>query len=715
MSLKNINFNAKSLTGVNIKKKNNGLKSKTPGAKFKNKKNLQKNDNNDDFFKMMKSQRSNRGTNDIDNCKALIRTMNNFYSYISLNHNEEYENNLLSEISWVIFHKKYKKNTLIKKPGEKNELFYLLMTGKVQKVSLVFKREKITLEEYLIYLLKMKLIKENEILKKCKQLNKSIMNINYNNIEYFCENNPKYNYLDLLQKAIDDVIKLGFDLSNLNNQYEENMEIPSIKSYLMIGKIQKDLKRHISKGPTIYLYIPRYELSSVLSKGDYFGFLNRDIVTEYSSYICIEDCDIGYINRNKIGESSIFEQIDLIFSEYFSQNKNKYCLFKEIDIDIFKNQYSPFLNYMNFKKGDKIFLQGSLNEGVYLIKDGEIKIKSCIKSKDLDRLILKLIWSLKGFNEYVPPSEFNNIINENNNKKKCLNDTISYEDDEKIIDFEILKEGDIFGLNELYNYDNSIYNFSAECITKEVNLFFINKKNFNIILSKEKNLYNLVIDKVELNIKFLIGTIKNFKKKLTIEANLKSENSMIGIYNKAVNKKPITHKNLMRNFISISWNQSNEKINLTKDTEDNIPSIKRKYNDNKSTINLTLNNENNINLREKLLKNEIVKSQDKNICNKIFNINNRYNNSNNLVSSNIFKFFTILKPNYYENFMKENKLIKSNTYNSLIYKNHKNKCKYNKTIPNKIQKKDRNIFIFDRTKENKKDIFPPLRLDINKK
>lgn len=156
---------------------------------------------------------------------------------MSLNGDNDSTEQLLSEIAWIIFHKKYKKNTLMKKPGEKNEYFYLIMTGKIQKVTIVFKKEKITLEEYLIFLLKMKLINEYELLRKCRQINKSILDINYNNIEYFCDKNPKYNYQDLLEKATKEVTNLGFDPKKIH--IDENMDIPSIQNYLAVGEIKK--------------------------------------------------------------------------------------------------------------------------------------------------------------------------------------------------------------------------------------------------------------------------------------------------------------------------------------------------------------------------------------------------------------------------------------------------------------------------------------------
>ena len=708
MSNKKISFNIKSLKvedNKNITKKKSSLfRSKTLGAQFKSTKLLTKNINIQKCFQTMKTQRSNRGIIEIENCKKLLKTFNSFYSYISLNNNEEERDHLLSEIAWVIFHKKLKKNTLIKKPGEKKEFFYILMTGKIQKVSIIFKREKITLKEYIIYLLKMKLIKEYELLKKCRQLNKSIMNIHYENIEYFCEKNPKYNYIDLLKIATNEIVNLGFDLKKLNH-HEEFIDIPSIQNYLDVGKIKKDIKSQENKGPTIYLYIPKYELSCTLSKGDFFGFLNKDIFNEYSSYICLEDCDLGFINKSKIFESSIFEQVDSTLSKFFSTNKNKYYIFKDIDNDIFNSKYSTFINYEKYKKGDKIFLQNSLNEGIYLINDGEIKISSYTKLNDLAKLMLKLIWSLRGFQEHVPPNEFNDIVKENDeDSSNSIKDFRPYDDNNTNFEFGTLKEGDILGLNELYDYNTTIYNFSAECVSNEANLFYINKNNFNLILSKEKSLYSSVILKVELRIKYLVGCIKNFKKKLAIE-NYKTKNDVSKISN-----KPIIKENLKQYFNENKYwsKKQNITINNKEKAEENTSYI-NKNSRNKSTL---INN--NIllkNVREKLMNKEFLfKSQDK--------INNKIN-FNKMISKNIFKLFINQKPINFEIYLKENKLAKNRTYNNLIKKQNKSKFQlYNFTTPNKDFIKNSNILFLnhknENENENKEDVLPLLFKDSNK-
>ena len=647
------------------------LKSKTTATRLKFQSKISSNNINiQNYIQIMKTEISNRGISEIDDLMQFLKTFKSFYSYLSLNGDNDSTEQLLSEIAWIIFHKKYKKNTLMKKPGEKNEYFYLIMTGKIQKVTIVFKKEKITLEEYLIFLLKMKLINEYELLRKCRQINKSILDINYNNIEYFCDKNPKYNYQDLLEKATKEITNLGFDPKKIH--IDENMDIPSIQNYLAVGEIKKDIKSKDNKGAKIYLYIPKYELSYCLSKGDYFGFLTKDIITEYSSYICVEDCDIGYINKNKIYEDTIFEHIDLALSKYFNKNKNKFYIFKDINLKTFNENYLAFINYKKFKKGDKIILQGSLYEGIYLIKSGEIKISTYSKLNDLTKLMLGLIWSFKGFKEHVPPSEFKNIIkdkNNDNNNNSINENSIPFEEENKEIDFGSLKEGDILGLNELYDYNNSLFNFTAECVSKEA------CKNYQRFFSK-------------------VNLTKS-----------KKENLKIGV-NNTLEIKQLKYKNMKQNFNTSSWNKSKEKssIDLMKR---NISSDKKYSRNNNSRF------MNNINfyipsLREKLFQTpSTLKTQDKILFHQIFEKNNRIKNfNNNLLNTNAYNFLTIKEP-HYENNEEENKLLKSLTFKNLNKSsNGKNYKIYNFTNPNNLKGNYGNNSIYENTNENSKDKLP---------
>lgn len=91
------------------------------------------------------------------------------------------------------------------------------------------------------------------------------------------------------------------------------------------------------------------------------------------------------------------------------------------------------------------------------------------------------------------------------------NEYLSYFNGIKRIDFYNLSEGDIVGLNELFDYKTELYNFTAECASDEVHLFFLSKKNFSNIMEKENNIMNNVIQLIDLKAKALIGKINNYR------------------------------------------------------------------------------------------------------------------------------------------------------------------------------------------------------------
>ena len=332
-----------------------------------------------------------------------------------------------------------------------------------------------------------------------------------------------------------------------------------------------------------------------------------------------------------------------------------------------------------------------------------------------------MVCSLKGFQEHVPPSEFKNIAKENNDNNNSIKGIISYEDNKTNFDFGILKDGDILGLNELYDYKTSRYNFSAECISDEADVFFINKNNFNLILGKEKSSYCSVIQKVELRIKYLIGCIKNFRKHMPVDINKKPKNEMSKIeQNINYTNKPFIGKNLKNNFDYKYWNNNNKNIsiNLNKITGDDIPSIKSNSR-NKSTANLnTINNIKSYpNLREKIMnKNDFVLKNQEIVKHEFIYNKNNDNDFNKYISVNILKYFTNKKPNFYQNYSSENKLTKNKTYNSLFsQKSYKDNCKiYNFTTPNKYIKKNSNNFIFNNTFEKKYNKLPLLGNNLKK-
>ena len=76
--------------------------------------------------------------------------------------------------------------------------------------------------------------------------------------------------------------------------------------------------------------------------------------------------------------------------------------------------------YKKFNKGEKICLQGGLYEGVYLILDGEISLTTQTNIDNIGKLLVNIVFSIRGFPEYIPKINSLEIIREFNKRHQVL-------------------------------------------------------------------------------------------------------------------------------------------------------------------------------------------------------------------------------------------------------------------------------------------------------
>ena len=252
-------------------------------------------------FQILNYEPENRTKEDIDKASPWIKTLKYFYDFVSLKETEESANLLLNRIVWVLFRKTFFKTSIIKRAGDKNNIFFLILEGNLVKLDLVVHREILSLEEYLIYLIKIKLMNENEIFNKCLSLNKSFVDINENSIKKFCIKNNIDNYEILKKKAIKDLNNLGFDIYENYEEEElddENITISSINKYLKIFVNQINPKReHAPQKAFFKFYIFKYEINGRLAKGFFFGNFLKEKLKDNSSYISEGRCNICILNK----------------------------------------------------------------------------------------------------------------------------------------------------------------------------------------------------------------------------------------------------------------------------------------------------------------------------------------------------------------------------------------------------------------------------------
>ena len=577
------------------------------------------------YLQILKYEYNNRTNSDIAKTLPRFQKLEALNEYIKFKEDKDnISSKMILELAWVSFYKYKKKLTFIKKANEDRNNFYLILNGNLSKLNLTFKKEKISIEEYLVYMIKMKLLQERQILYKCNKLNKAYINLDINNFKTFFNENKNYNLKELKNRAKKELSELGFIILPNNK-----VIMPNLENYMKLGFFQTDERNDTQT--RFHLFIGNYVKVSTLSKGNYIGDLSKNENNEANTYICDKNCDICYVNKIESIKSKLYELMLEKYIKIFREIKYKFYIFKDNSVESCLKKFVPFMIYKNFKKGDKIIIQNSQYEGIYLIINGEVKISISQTFNELSNTLISLQYSIFNFKDYVSKiiktidiikefnlkymSKFQNKnINDNDMSKInkeifTSNEYLSYFKGIKNIEFYNLSVGDIVGLNELFDYKTELYNFNAECVSDDVNLFSISKRNFNNIMGKENSIMNNVIQLIDLKAKSLIGKINNFRdeyrnvvinnlnNKKNKNNNLK--NKIINEYNTKYNKSEENKKSIknikVRNLTStnlfktkdiiLSFNQKNKnKKNETLDVKLFKNNVLLNYLKNKKTI-----------------------------------------------------------------------------------------------------------------------------------
>ena len=475
----------------------------------------------------------------------------------------------------IAFYQYYRKYTILRRPGTSNDKFYILLNGSINKYSLIFEKENVTLDQYLLYLVKLIIINEDEIIKKCHILNKDVINAGKDEfaISNFFKINKKLNYREYLLKAEKELIKLGFNSDLFQGGFLKR--VPSIKNYLKIFDFT--LNKSIENGgkPKFNLWIGKYKLTSVLFKGQFFNNISGERIKEYNIYLCNTNCDIGQISREEYIEKTLNTTVQLKMKNIFKEIKNNFYFLRGMEDEKFIEEYSHLILYKKYKKGDKIFVQGGLYEGVYLIYDGEVSLTTKTNMEKLGHLLISVIYSIKSFPEHIPAFSSSKLIEEFNKKHQLLysEGNIPFVEiaAQKVFEISKVKKNDIIGLCESYDYKTEIFNYSAECISDEATIFFITKSDFSLMLGRETSLYNAILPIIEYKIQIIAGKLRSFS-----EQTLKIFEAKNKRFKSNIQTKSNSNINEFKIKKSKSCNNKlNNKKNNTKKNEIEVPHLDR--------------------------------------------------------------------------------------------------------------------------------------------
>ena len=498
--------------------------------------------------------------------------------YINEN-NKENESKIFFELAKYLKYNRYKKGNFIKHTYESDNFFYMIFSGNIAKIDIKYIRTYFTFEDYLKHLIKLKLLGEHYVYKKCLKKNKRIFP--------FDENIDILTTKDINLKHYDDLIKKIKNEINNSPWYQEGKEINSIQDFIelynpKISDNEYTFNRNENKYPT---FLPIYIFDKYLKPISFIGQLTKPKgIKLLSAYVCLSSSSVFYINKTEIDS---FNNLFTLFQKNVSEDVIKklfegHFLFQDTDIDFLSKNYSRYFYIQNYTKGQKIIEQNRPKGGIFFINKGEFQLKTKRTYHELNELKFKIIQSLdiKNKNSLIQINKTSTTNYEN--IYQGLN-PIQMEklNKEREISFNIYKFSEVVGLNDLYDGKTGLYNFSIECISDEGEVYFLPEEILTSLITNEtikKNMDELV----EKQCKMLLREIDN-KKKL-IEYNIKrisskyKERSTKGFYliknepEKLVKLSTITQRNFS---FDNSSNLHHNKINNYNIT--NTPKLSKAY------------------------------------------------------------------------------------------------------------------------------------------
>ena len=539
--------------------------------------------------------------------------------YINEN-NKENESKIFYEIGKYLKYSKYKKGKFIRHSYDSDNFFYMLFSGNIAKIDIKYTRTYISFKEYLSYLIKLKLLGENYIYKKCLKRNKKIFPFEESidilsskviNIE---------NYDDLIQK-IKEEIKNSLWCQDDNDSKDINNFIE-----LYNPKISSNKFSYIGKESRYPVFLPVFIFDKILEPISFIGQLSQPKGIKFlSAYICLTSCSVFYINKSEINQHN---NLYKLFQRRVSEDVIKrlfegHFLFQDTDKNFLIKNYSKYFYVQSFIKGQKIIQQNRPYEGIFFINKGIFQLKTRRTFHELDELKFTIIRNLGNFSKNF--SDYKNKIEDIGTKssKKYENIfeglnpfQIENFSKERDIFFITYKSPDVVGLNDIIDEKTGLNNFSVECISDEGEAYFLPIEIYTS-MSADETIKDNISELVEKQCLLLLREI-NKNKKLIVEGikSLSSTSSRKNnvlylrknLIDKFQNINPISQRNHSLDYSSISIIKNNNSKNYFSTTFIGNKNIKQRILMNQINKNKTPR----LNASHRLLTNILSKSKDNN-------------------------------------------------------------------------------------------------------
>lgn len=563
--------------------------------------------------------------------------------------NPELNKDIFYDLGRYIDYHRFTKGKIIQHIAQGDNYFYMIVTGKVAKIGIKYKKSNMCFKEYILHLTKLQLLDEYFLMSDCIEKNKEIFpfKLEKNMIKLF-QQIQNFDFDKELKKIIKKI--QGSKWAKEHEDINDFLEL--INPEFLYGK-----EYFLSKDMKFPILIPHYIKKEILGPNSFIGYLFKSKgIKELSTYICINNSDVLYIDKSVFPPGcrliNIFEQkfnyslINNIFK--------KYIIFENISISFLTKHYSNYFRLVHVKKGEKLITQGTPHEGIYFVNKGRFQLRTFKSYYELQELIFSLRDSLDTFTNYISfikKREFDDLNNKGNSQKNIEMYKhplfVIKSSEKKDIIFATYHAPKIIGLNEFYDIKTGINHFSLYCQSEDAEIYFLPIELFNNLLSID-TVYKIIAHMVEERVENLIFGIKRYKS--LYEADFLKYFSLPKITNNNNNSNnnncEISDKKIL-NFSNILQNNNHESKN-TSEEENNL----KKYN-----IIPQINS-------------EIINQPKYNIIKKkLFNFGRKRNQLNNSLKNNSLDVFSFVN-------LKENRISSTKNQNkSISYLENKEEIK----------------------------------------
>ena len=574
--------------------------------------------------------------------------------------NPELNKDIFYDLGRYIDYHRFTKGKIIQHIAQGDNYFYMIVTGKVAKIGIKYKKSNMSFKEYILHLTKLQLLDEYFLMSDCIEKNKEIFpfKLEKNMIKSF-QQIQNFDFDKELKKIIKKI--QGSKWAKEHEDINDFLEL--INPEFLYGK-----EYFLSKDMKFPILIPHYIKKEILGPNSFIGYLFKSKgIKELSTYICINNSDVLYIDKSVFPPGcrliNIFEQkfnyslINNIFK--------KYIIFENISISFLTKHYSNYFRLVHIKKGEKLITQGTPHEGIYFVNKGRFQLRTFKSYYELQELIFSLRDSLDTFTNYISfikKREFDDLNNKGNSQKNIEMYKhplfVIKSSEKKDIIFATYHAPKIIGLNEFYDIKTGINHFSLYCQSEDAEIYFLPIELFNNLLSID-TVYKIIAHMVEERVENLIFGIKRYKS--LYEADFLKYFSLPKITNNNNsnnNNSEISGKKIL-NFSDVLQNNNHESKNTTEE-ENNL----KKYN-----IIPQINS-------------EIINQPKYNIIKKkLFNFGRKRNQLNNSLKNNSLDVFSFVN-------LKENRISSTKNQNKSIsyLENKKEIKKFRIYYPHKLFK-----------------------------